>query len=96
MENMKLQREARRLKALLEHYEYGRMPKTPKHLTVEKTVSDRYFVAGKAELIDAELKIELDDSLKVSNLKFVMTNDRGATQYDISISAYGTTKIPEN
>ena len=39
MENMKSQREARRLKALLEHYEYGRMPKAPKHLTVEKTVS---------------------------------------------------------
>ena len=43
-----------------------------------------------------ELEIALDDSLKVSNLKFVMTNDRGATQYDISLSAYGTTKIPEN
>jgi hypothetical protein len=43
-----------------------------------------------------ELKIELDDSLKVSHLQFVMTNDRGATQYDISLSAYGTTKIPEN
>jgi hypothetical protein len=43
-----------------------------------------------------ELEIALDDSLKVSNLKFVMTNDRGATEYDISLSAYGTTKIPEN
>ena len=60
MENMKLQREARRLKALLEHYEYGKMPKAPKHLTVTKTVSDRYFAAGKAELIDAELTIELE------------------------------------
>lgn len=60
MENMKSQREARRLKALLEHYEYGKMPKAPKHLTVTDATSDRYFAAGKAELINAELKIELD------------------------------------
>ena len=59
MNNTKTSKEARRLKALLEHYEYGQMPKAPKHLTVDKTVSDRYFAAGKAELIDAELKIEL-------------------------------------
>ena len=59
MNNTKSSQEARRLKALLEHYEYGKMPPPPKHLTVEKTVSDRYFAAGKAELIDAELKIEL-------------------------------------
>ena len=43
-----------------------------------------------------ELKIELDDSLKVERLQFVMTNDRGATQYDIVLSEYGTTKFPEN
>ena len=60
MKNTKSSNEARRLKALLERYEYGRMPSPPQHLTVEKTVSDRYFAAGKAELIDAELKIELD------------------------------------
>ena len=60
MNNTKSSQEARRLKALLEHYEYGRMPKAPKHLTVETEVCDRYFAAGKAELIDAELKIELE------------------------------------
>lgn len=60
MKNTKSSQEARRLKALLEHYEYGKMPKAPKHLTVTNTVSDRYFAAGKAELINAELKIELE------------------------------------
>ena len=60
MENMKSQREARRLKALLEHYEYGVMPPPPKHLTVTDTVTDRFFAAGKAELIDAELTLELE------------------------------------
>ena len=43
-----------------------------------------------------ELEIALDDSLKVERLQFVMTNDRGATQYDIVLSEYGTTKFPEN
>ena len=61
MNNIKSLRETGRLKALLEHYEYGKMPPKPKHLTVKKSVSDRYFAGGKAELIDAELTIELEN-----------------------------------
>ena len=61
MNYIKSSRETSRLKALLEHYEYGKMPPPPKHLTVTKTVSDRFFAAGKAELIDAELTIELEN-----------------------------------
>ena len=60
MNNIKSLRETGRLKALLEHYEYGKMPPPPRHLTVSKTVSDRYFAAGKAELIDAELTAQLE------------------------------------
>ena len=58
MENVNLSKEARRVKALLERYAYGKMPPAPKHLSISKTVSDRSFAAGKAELIDVTLTVE--------------------------------------
>ena len=44
----------------------------------------------------SELAIELDSDLKASKLNFVLTDAAGAaTKYEISLSAYGTTKLPE-
>ena len=52
-------------------------------------------VDGKAYKI-SELKIELDDDLKVTKLDFVMTDaENSAVKYDYSFSAYGTTAKPE-
>ena len=46
--------------ALLEHYEYGKMPPRPLHLNVETVSEDRGYAAGKATLTEVNLKLVLD------------------------------------
>lgn len=46
--------------ALLERYEYGKMPPRPLHLNVETLSEDRAYAAGKATLTEVNLKLVLD------------------------------------
>ncbi len=46
--------------ALLEHYEYGKMPPRPLHLNVERISEDRAYAAGKATLTEVNLKLALE------------------------------------
>lgn len=61
MNNSTLYKESKRLKTLLEQYEYGVMPPLPKHLDAFDRTRDRYFAAGKAELVSVKLKCELEN-----------------------------------
>ena len=47
--------------SLLEHYEYGKIPPRPKHLTMTKERIDRTFAAGKANLVYISLKCSFED-----------------------------------
>lgn len=61
MENSNFCRESKRLKTLLEQYEYGVMPPPPKHLVAFDRTRDRYFAAGKAELVSVKLNCEFEN-----------------------------------
>ena len=53
--------ERKRLTALLEHYEYGKMPPKPTHLTVKKETINNTFAAGKASLVCFNLRCQFED-----------------------------------
>ena len=51
----------KKLTALLERFEYGKMPPKPTHMS-EKTIEiDASFAAGKARLVSFELRLSFDD-----------------------------------
>ena len=53
------EKKRKRIKALLEHYEYGRLPDRPLHLSCETTNVDKSYASGKATLTETKIRITL-------------------------------------
>ena len=59
--NDSISQERRKLAALLEHYEYGKMPTKPAHVTIKIETISKSFAAGKANLVSFSLGCQFED-----------------------------------